>query len=40
VSELPQMLVVEDEYAVQGFVEDALTEAGSRRIFCPRAKKR
>jgi DNA-binding response OmpR family regulator len=28
VSELPQILVVEDEYAVQGFVEDVLTEAG------------
>jgi DNA-binding response OmpR family regulator len=27
-SELPLVLVIEDEYAVQGFVEDALTEAG------------
>ncbi len=27
-SELPQILVVEDEYAVQGFVDDVLTEAG------------
>ena len=28
VSELPLILVIEDEYAVQGFVEDALSEAG------------
>ena len=27
-SELPQILVIEDEYALQGVVEDALTEAG------------
>jgi DNA-binding response OmpR family regulator len=28
VSELPLILVIEDEYAVQGIVEDALTEGG------------
>jgi DNA-binding response OmpR family regulator len=28
VSELPLILVVEDEYALQGIVEDALTEGG------------
>ena len=27
-SGLPQILVIEDEYALQGVVEDALTEAG------------
>ena len=27
-SELPLILVIEDEYALQGVVEDALTEAG------------
>lgn len=27
-SELPLILVIEDEYAIQGFVDDALTEAG------------
>jgi DNA-binding response OmpR family regulator len=28
VTELPVILVVEDEYAIQGIVEDALTEGG------------
>jgi len=28
VSELPLILVIEDEYALQGIVEDALTEGG------------
>jgi DNA-binding response OmpR family regulator len=28
VSELPLILVIEDEYALHGFVEDALAEAG------------
>jgi DNA-binding response OmpR family regulator len=28
VSELPLILVIEDEYVLQGFVDDALTEAG------------
>jgi DNA-binding response OmpR family regulator len=27
-NELPLILVVEDEYVIQGMVEDALTEAG------------
>jgi len=27
-SKLPSVIVIEDEYALQGLIEDALTEAG------------
>jgi hypothetical protein len=39
VSKLPLILVVEDEYALQGVVEDALIEVASTPKFCLRVKK-
>lgn len=37
--ELPLILVIEDEYPIQGMVEDALTEGGLPPISSLRARK-